>query len=812
MFAIQQKIFGEVELCRDGATFLGICDSPEVKKQIAEVRELTEEWHFENDPERKSVLKNKIDVAKKELPTFVPMATFRGTKRRQCDAVLNGLVFADYDDVPDPRAYIAYIFKKNGGAEKFCNENGILLIKVSAKGEGFHVVAKADIAFNIAENQDRLDYIFDRMDDNKHDEGCKDASRACYVTPSSEFLYINDELFSYENPAYEEKYGAWYRGEKSEVAEKKEEVISNDHPTEKTEKTEPTTATALSPATLFHGKSYGEIQEALWEKLGGKPSDGERHTKMMKMVCQLRYICDNQPEFIKSVLAPLPSPLPQKEIDGIVNRACQYTMYNQYAPKVLREVLDEMGISDLNLKEEDGGRITSNEANRRLQREFYPRFRQLQLPPFYQAIAAGVPDNLRIGMIIGSLPMTATMLTGIRFRHFDKMWSRLSAQGIVVGEAGSGKSQFKVLNDQLMEVFRTGDKKARHAEQQYKDRKVENKNKTKQDKKPHEVVRMVPASVSNSMLVERISNCKARPDDEDDPMYMHIYSFDSELDTVNRSNKGGSWIKKPDIYCKSFHDETYGVDYKNDESVNGEFEVHYNWLFTGTEIAFYDFINQSNVLSGLPDRLLLFPLASEDFQMLPDIEGRSDEEVALIKSVAQRLANFKETHEVDAQLITSVMYDWCKEKAEMARDTDDHELDKFRKRAALIGERAAVQYAIIENLDDFEKSGKLTVTQAAIEFGRFIADYTLSAQYMMFAAIVRGARDAHEAKMQGQGLRFLVNWHEILNTLPRDFNTADVINMYPDIPADNIRKQLQRLADSNKLNKLGRGQYQKKVA
>ena len=53
---------------------------------------------------------------------------------------------------------------------------------------------------------------------------------------------------------------------------------------------------------LYDGIPYPTIIEALEDQLGGVPAHGSRNQFIFSMACQLRYICNDDPEWIAQVL------------------------------------------------------------------------------------------------------------------------------------------------------------------------------------------------------------------------------------------------------------------------------------------------------------------------------------------------------------------------------------------------------------------------------------------------------------------------------------------------------------------------------
>ena len=84
----------------------------------------------------------------------------------------------------------------------------ILLVYVTPSGKGLKVVFKADVKKgNLIDNQ----HAMAKMLDVEVDESCKDASRMSFICKESDILYIDKELFTYENKEFSERYTALYR-------------------------------------------------------------------------------------------------------------------------------------------------------------------------------------------------------------------------------------------------------------------------------------------------------------------------------------------------------------------------------------------------------------------------------------------------------------------------------------------------------------------------------------------------------------------------------------------------------------------------
>ena len=148
---------------------------------------------------------------KRGLPAFIFQATFDETEskngkvgrwRKQAATRLTGLVVMDVDHVENPQQKFAEWKTLDFGAL------GILLIYITPSGYGLKIVFKADVAKgNLIDNQHAMAEVLGV----EVDESCKDASRMSFICKESDILYIDKELFTYENKEFSEQYDALYR-------------------------------------------------------------------------------------------------------------------------------------------------------------------------------------------------------------------------------------------------------------------------------------------------------------------------------------------------------------------------------------------------------------------------------------------------------------------------------------------------------------------------------------------------------------------------------------------------------------------------
>ena len=115
----------------------------------------------------------------------------KGRWREQVHAYLSGLAVIDVDHIANPREVFERIKSEND-----LKALGILLVYVSASGEGMKIVFVADPAKgNLIDNQYDMAQRLGVLDDV--DDSCKDSSRLSFLTGEDDVLYCDKkELFN----------------------------------------------------------------------------------------------------------------------------------------------------------------------------------------------------------------------------------------------------------------------------------------------------------------------------------------------------------------------------------------------------------------------------------------------------------------------------------------------------------------------------------------------------------------------------------------------------------------------------------------
>ena len=783
-----------------------------------------------------------VQKLKKRLPLLVFMAGDispttdqrgrRDTWRRQEATRLNGLYMVDFDHVGTHEDTVAYARQV---MQKYVAQCDILLIHVTPSGEGLRVVAKASRERgNLSANQH---WLGERLG-LRCDEACKDASRGSFCPRLDDIIYIDDELFTYDNPDYDQEFGGAYRLGNSRNSDGN--VVSAapacgaagqqvDNAVAPDAEQAPGTLGADDAVTLekdeegnyvFGRLPYNDIQAALWQAYGGRPAVGARHTGVLAMAGRLRYICDNK---VANILAVIDGcGLPRGEVSDIVTAVVGKPMAPYVPPKVRSCIEDLCKQRNLDspfsgAQGDAGWRRAATTAADPVDYAYWGERLKPLVQPWMDDFLHALPADVHIGGCLAAFAMLGTYLTRCTFLHGDGEQRRLSFLVYIIGMPAAGKSFMPRLDRLIMEPMRVADDMGRREEQRYKEdlkkRESSSKNsKTEAMDVPHPVIRYVPSTISNAMLYTRLRDAKETVNGEE--LHLHLYTCEAELATALRSQTGGAWAQKADLECKSFQNEEAGVDYKNAESANGTYQINWNQVITGTPDALRRKFKQGDALNGLTTRVAIFPMPEHRFEIRPlKLKSlQTFEEESRLRSWGYRLDRLY--GELVCPRLVESAWQWLEEVSREAEENDDVIADFFDKRVTMYYVRYALVYNVMRDLDYLEqllKEGKplrLRIGQKDLDFGRLMADFILMMQIRMFGQMTWNALENEKKDFVPR--KRLSKYDDLYKLLPTEFDAEKLMQVYG-VEKGAANQHIARLEKRGYVKRKKRGTYKKLV-
>lgn len=725
--------------------------------------------------EEKKKYETQKQQAKKRLPGIIFQASFAqtqskkgfvGTWRKNSASILNGLYILDIDHKSCDE-----INEITGKAKEYLS-NTILLIFLTASGHGIKIVAKADPKIgNIEANQRHLAGLLG----TEFDSACKDPARLSFCPCADDIIFIDHEIFTYNNEEFERIYGAGYRdgtlstsgifGSDAGLSQQfstqpSEHSNSQTQPSDSKDinksgnQVDGTSLQLVRPTgeekdgtvsgvlrgdgrSHFGGVEYGIILDKYVE-VKGKPEVGARHQWLLRTAKDLRYICDFDKKKVVEVLMlnetaqEVAKERGVSEIEKICEAACGYGFYSGY-PKDLREACRRCGI-------ELGAKTAGSQVEEiAIDYDYWwNRLKPLlEENDAYSDAVAKIADKNKLGGILSAGAMYGTYLTRCKFPFYDGKNYKFSYIVYIIGHAASGKSYIIDQDKEIMGAIKRQDETYRQMEREYREQKerMSTSSKDAKDKapqRPHYPIRYVPSTISNAKLYARLQDAV---DIEDDTLNLHLFTLESELATALRVQVG-SWAGKLDLELKSFQNEYAGVDYANELSANGLIQVNWNQVISGTMDALKRKMRGGSITDGYITRMALWIMPNTDYSMIEckydsiECDSEADSERrARIKARVTALDKMRCVFR-DARRLADHCWQWCYDQCKIAQLEDDKCVEYFRKRIPIYMMRYTLPRIICRQIDKFEdgylREGEtLEILPSDLEFATLIGDYLM---------------------------------------------------------------------------------------
>ena len=840
MFCIQDNQFVSPAVQGTLEKLNELMDSPRVRWKIETIRSVRKpgaikQWAGNTDYQKfclKEAKKKKVGEAfkalsdeeklarwatalKESLPCLIfgardfdetPLKTdpSRKMKRRILAAIhLSGLFMFDVDHVDNPHE----IYERTR-VDGFPWE--VVFAHLTSSGKGLRLVCKARVDVgNIADNQIELAKTLNV----KADASCIDASRISYAPMREDVYYLNEEeLLNYYDEAFDKKYCETYRSGSTAATDKTELRVKNEELRVENEDGRSNESEAPSPfgegggRGSYHGVEYAKICEAWQAAQGGAPAAGDRHRTMLQMALDLRYICDNQPDMVDRVLRmcgfvqDIIRERGDKEVSDIAHTACERKLYKDI-PKRMQGVLESVGIHGGNAPAAAKSVGTVEVPYE----QFAERLEPLLCAPYAEA-CRGVSRANWLGAVFASGAMYCTLLTRCWYKHFDGGIQRMNPQVLIIGHPASGKSFAKHLDDQIMCSMRAQDEEVRLAETRYKQEQKKRGTSSKAQKQdalvePEGMIRYLPTKTSNNIFFRRLKRAKEMVNGEQLPL--HLYMFDSELDSSISAQSGGAWIGKHDLELKAFHNELSGVDYANGDSINDILPVYWNSVTTGTNVSLHKKFTLRNINDGLCSRVAIFLMERANFKMVRRnvVDWKNNE------ALKQWGFKMEQLHgELPLQRLVDHVYDLCELSAQEAEAANDLVLDYLRKRAVFYATWFTIPRIVARQYDQFKKTGKLEVTDDDLKFSTLMYDAVIWFQDYFFGQMLQDSWDNAEREYVPR--RKNSKNADAYSSLPETFTTKDV-QQELDLEMEAASKQCQRWVTHGFVERVKKGKYKK---
>ena len=448
-------------------------------------------------------------------------------------------------------------------------ELGLLMLEMSARKQGYHLVFKRRPELSQEEN---LKWASDLLE-VEYDAGAKDITRVFFTTSDSaeDLLYLSDEVFEIEM--------AEVRGKMEEV---KSPVCSDS-----VEKKFP---------GEFKGLPYASIIAEYWRRTGGEPSEGERNKRLHKLAANLRAICDDSEEWLLELMPRYG--LPEQEMKSIIHSACK-------EPTKGSRLMDQIVATLASPDPSKGGENDDDDAAEANSSLFTFHSSHKRLPQGIRDSIDAVGPQLAMPVVTAICPCIGALATGVVLDVHGRK-KGLNLISYIAGDFASGKGDIDPVVDAWMSEVQALDKMYQMQEDEWRAKKRAAKNKKEQPEEPKLPVRFITLNTTVANVAERLANTEGK----------HAFSFTPEADTV--AQKFRTAMSDFSVMLRQSYDGSkFDREARSADAVNVHIE-HLLWNVTmcGTPDALYRVV--SNYTDGFQSRIAVARTPDNTFAPLED--------------------------------------------------------------------------------------------------------------------------------------------------------------------------------------------------
>ena len=546
MFGIGYNIKSKVRECTP-ELLDKVLDSSSVAKTCAELEDALERCR------RGELTKEEYETMKGELKKRLPVATFHATfkhgRRKNEEAIPSGLSIYDIDHIPNPRAKWEEIEPRK-------EELGIVMAHITPSTEGLRLVFVIPLApgtnrlMTLAEAQA---WMASMLGDTTYDVCVKDYARCSFLVPREYVLFLSDALF--DSPCHPLPSCHPERSEGSEdinVDSGCKQILRD---AQDDKDNGPQDNKPSYPET-YEGIPYPKIVETLEEQMGGRPEHGSRNNFIFSMACHLRYICDDDPDWIATIL-PTYGEAREKWMASI-RSACARNQTRSF-PNIMRRTLKiaQSGCTQIL-------RDAQNDTGLALPPEM-----PTNLPPLIELLVSRTPDIYKPAVAHAVFPALGAHLWRTTFKYIDNVHHEATLMNVLMAGTGAGKNCITEPVNRILADIRRRDKENMLREKAWKkEMQSMGANKNKRQRPEGLVIQEIDPDMTNAAFVQRLADADGK----------FLYTKMNEIDQFDALKTSANRKSQFQIMCLAFDPgNVYGQTRIGTSSVTERVCIRFNW-------------------------------------------------------------------------------------------------------------------------------------------------------------------------------------------------------------------------------------------
>ena len=555
MFGIGYNIKSKVRECTP-ELLNKVLDSPSVAKTCAELEDALEKCRRgELTKDEYETLKGEL---KKQLPIMTFHATFKHGRRKNEDAIPSGLSIYDIDHIPNPRAKWEEIEARK-------EELGIVMAHITPSTEGLRLVFIIPMApgtnrlMTLAEAQA---WMASMLGDTQYDACVKDYARCSFGVMREYVLFLSEGLFDSLCHPLPSCHPERSEGSEDINVDSGCTQILRDAQDDKT-----------SYPQTYDGIPYPKIVETLEEQMGGRPEHGSRNNFIFSMACHLRYICDDDPDWIASIL-PTYGEAREKWMNSI-RSACARNQTRSF-PNIMRRTLsvckqilryaqDDMeGDGD----DREGDELQGDGQGSKSGVALPPEMPKV-LPPLIELLVSRTPDIYKPAVAHAVFPALGAHLWRTTFRYIDNVHHEATLMNVLMAGTGAGKNCITEPVNRILADIRRRDKENMLREKAWKkEMQSMGANKNKRQRPEGLVIQEIDPDMTNAAFVQRLADADGK----------FLYTKMNEIDQFDALKTSANRKSQFQIMCLAFDPgNVYGQTRVGTSSVSERVCIRFNW-------------------------------------------------------------------------------------------------------------------------------------------------------------------------------------------------------------------------------------------
>jgi hypothetical protein len=572
------------------------------------------------------------------------------------------------------------------------DELGLLMLELSARGAGYHLVFRRRPELSQVEN---LEWA-SRLLEVEFDKGAKDITRVFFTTTGSpeDLIFLDDGIFEMG-----ECRNKTNTGQSPSAACSTDGTVPGEFPKE------------------YHGIPFEKILKKYWElnNQGYEPTEGDRDTLTFQLASDLRHICGKSFEWLDQVI-PCYDGFPLEEKRAKIRNA----LASKYEgmPSRLKVVLDAL--------------ITQKEPSLLCNPPEMPE----RVPKLIGLLVSKTPRVYQAAVAHAVFPALGTHLCGVRFTYTDNVEHEATLMNCLMAGTGAGKGCIDKPIERIMADIERRDKENERREAEWKkDCQKKGANKDKLLRPEGLVIQIIDPDMTKPALVTRMDEAEGH----------FVYVKLNELDLFEQL-KGQTGKQHFQLMCLAFDsDATYGQTRIGTQSVTARPMCRFNWNACTTILKGRRFFR--NVLTDGPiSRINFCTIPEQEIGAKQPIYGQYD--TAFDEALKPYIDNLVAARGLiacpQAYKLAKKLQDECAEFAQLSQN--DTYWNLSHRACVIAWLKACVLY--VANGQKWER--------AIEDFIRWSLNYDLWCKMQFFGNAIERANNGEDSRIGTRGPRSLL--------------------------------------------------------